>query len=53
MEITMRKLALTVACALLLPSLGANAQTIADFYRGRQIRIIIGPRLATMTPGCV
>src|SRR5712675_2047536 len=42
MEITMRKLALTVACALLLPSLGANAQTIADFYRGKQIRIIVG-----------
>jgi len=42
MEIAMRKLAFTVACALLLPSSGAMAQTVADFYRGKQIRIIVG-----------
>jgi len=38
----MRKLAFKVACALLLPSSGAVAQTVADFYRGKQIRIIVG-----------
>src|SRR5258705_9116611 len=42
MEIPMRKQALRVASALLLPSLGANAQTIADFSRGKKIRIIVG-----------
>src|SRR4051794_19057354 len=42
MEISMRKLALAITCALLLPSLDATAQTVADFYRGKQIRIIVG-----------
>jgi tripartite-type tricarboxylate transporter receptor subunit TctC len=42
MEISMRKLALAITCALLLPSLDAKAQTVADFYRGKQIRIIVG-----------
>ena len=38
----MRKLALAITCALLLPALDAKAQTVADFYRGKQIRIIVG-----------
>ena len=42
MEFTMKKLALAITCALLLPSPAARAQTIADFYRGKQIRIIVG-----------
>src|SRR5215831_4589930 len=36
----MRTIAL--ACALVLSALPASAQTVADFYRGKQIRVIVG-----------
>ena len=40
----MKKLARMLALALLLPAAGASAhaQSVADFYRGKQIRVIVG-----------
>jgi hypothetical protein len=33
---------LALACALTLSAASAHAQPVADFYRGKQIRIIVG-----------
>src|SRR5881227_2786498 len=33
---------LALACALALSATSVHAQTVADFYRGKQIRIIVG-----------
>ena len=40
----MRKFAYALACALLLSAVAASAhaQSVADFYKGKQIRVIVG-----------
>jgi len=42
---------IALACALVLSASPTSAQTVADFYRNKQIRVIVGSSPAITTPG--